>query len=265
MLEALDAHPREQRARAAGSTSAGSLARTSHAQPRPVPRGELDRLRRAPTARVVGRRCRASSRWRRGAPARESSAPHERLQVGERARLGEGRLVHRHLEPLLERHQQLDALERAQPQFVERRRRRSSGGPPRDEARHDLLQRRAARPVARAACGCAAAVHPRLDLAPLQLARALGARQLVAGPDRHAADLLVIAELRVGVADDRVRDRRRARAPAPRARAPRRRAARPTTAASRTPGTSSSARSTSSGKTFSPSGVTIISFLRPLM
>jgi hypothetical protein len=39
----------------------------------------------------------------------------------------------------------------------------------------------------------------------------------------------------------------------------------PTTAASRTPGTrSSSTRSTSSGKTFSPSGVTIISFLRPL-
>jgi hypothetical protein len=39
----------------------------------------------------------------------------------------------------------------------------------------------------------------------------------------------------------------------------------PTTAESRTPGCSLSARSTSSGKTFSPSGVTIISFLRPRM
>ena len=40
---------------------------------------------------------------------------------------------------------------------------------------------------------------------------------------------------------------------------------RPTTAASRTPAIAVSARSTSSGKTFNPSGVTIISFLRPLM
>ena len=39
----------------------------------------------------------------------------------------------------------------------------------------------------------------------------------------------------------------------------------PTTADSRTPGSSSSTRSTSSGKTLSPSGVTIISFFRPLM
>ena len=39
----------------------------------------------------------------------------------------------------------------------------------------------------------------------------------------------------------------------------------PTTPDSRTPGSSFSTRSTSSGNTFSPSGVTIISFLRPLM
>ena len=39
----------------------------------------------------------------------------------------------------------------------------------------------------------------------------------------------------------------------------------PTTAESRTPGTWFSTRSTSSGNTFSPSGVTIISFLRPRM
>ena len=39
----------------------------------------------------------------------------------------------------------------------------------------------------------------------------------------------------------------------------------PTTADSRTPAIPSSTRSTSSGKTFSPSGVTIISFLRPRM
>jgi hypothetical protein len=37
----------------------------------------------------------------------------------------------------------------------------------------------------------------------------------------------------------------------------------PTTADSRTPFCSSSTRSTSSGKTLRPSGVTIISFLRP--
>ena len=75
----------------------------------------------------------------------------------------------------------------------------------------------------------------------------------------------MILEPRVGRADDRVRRRRPARARAPRARAPARPRSTPTTADSRTPGSSSSTRSTSSGKTFSPSGVTIISFLRPLM
>ena len=58
---------------------------------------------------------------------------------------------------------------------------------------------------------------------------------------------------------------RRARARAPRGRARSPPSVRPTTADSRTPGSAFSTRSTSSGKTFSPSGVTIISFLRPRM
>ena len=76
----------------------------------------------------------------------------------------------------------------------------------------------------------------------------------------------MIAELRVRRADDgvdvgaRLDDENRVDAFGRRPGA-----AAPTTAESRTPGCAFSARSTSSGKTFSPSGVTIISFLRPRM
>ena len=45
---------------------------------------------------------------------------------------------------------------------------------------------------------------PALQLAPLELLRALGARQRLARPDRRAPDALVIFERRVGAAHDRV-------------------------------------------------------------
>ena len=104
-----------------------------------------------------------------------------------------------------------------------------------------------------------------LQLAALQLARALGARQLGPGPERRGPDLLVIAELRVRaahhlveiesrVAEDSTACTRSAVDPGSDA---------PTTAESRHAGQLVEDRSTSSGKTFSPSGVTIISFLRP--
>ena len=48
------------------------------------------------------------------------------------------------------------------------------------------------------------AVDPALHLAPFQLARAVGARQLGARPHRRAADLLVIAERLVGALHDGV-------------------------------------------------------------
>src|SRR6478672_1800104 len=42
-----------------------------------------------------------------------------------------------------------------------------------------------------------AALHPIPDRRPLQLARAVGARQLGVRPDQRAADLLMIVELRI--------------------------------------------------------------------
>ena len=107
-----------------------------------------------------------------------------------------------------------------------------------------------------------AGLNPVTDRAALFL-RALGARQLRCRPDRPRADALMLLQLCVRLPDDRVSMRigleneHCVRSSAP--------STAPTTADSRTPACTSSARSTSSGKTFSPSGLTIISFLRPLM
>ena len=73
-------------------------------RPRPVPRREVDRLGRR---RVARRR-----------------ALDERAQLAEVARFGERAFVDARLKRVLERHHQLDALERAQPELLERRRRR---------------------------------------------------------------------------------------------------------------------------------------------
>ena len=85
------------------------------------------------------------------------------------------------------------------------------------------------------------------------------------GPDERAPDFLVVGELRVRLPHDRVDVgsglEHKHRVHALLAADP---AIRPA-AASRTPAMCVSTRSTSSGKTLSPSGVTIISFLRPRM
>ena len=216
--------------------------RISRTGQRAVPRREVDRL---VDLGVCGAACSTSALADRRASAR----------------LGEARLVDARLEPILERHHQLDALERAEAQLLERVSRRR---PARPRANRASSASSGSPPLRGAAAAAPVATQSRIA-APLQLPRAFGARQLAAGPDRDAADALMILQPRVGVADDALRRRRPARAPAPRARAPVAPSATPTTADSRTPGCALSTRSTSSGKTFSPSGVTIISFLRPLM
>ena len=77
----------------------------------------------------------------------------------------------------------------------------------------------------RAGAARRAALGPALQLLPLELLRAFGARQRVARPDRRAPDALMIFEPRVGAAHDRVDVARPARARAPRECAPRRRRA----------------------------------------
>ena len=113
----------------------------------------------------------------------------------------------------------------------------------------------------------AAALHPVADGRPLQLARAFGPRQFRLGPHQRAADLLVIVELRVGLparsrpaSTPGSSDQHGVHALLAAAASARRR---PPNRARRACWFST--RSTSSGKTFSPSGVTIISFLRPRM
>ena len=243
MLAALDADPRED------------------ARERQDPRRQ---------ARRAGSRAPASERFHDGNSTGSAGggvagrAPARRAlrSCADVARAGERAFVDARLERVLERHHQLDAFERAQPELLERRRRR--------RRRRARRTSRPARPAivgaGRTARRAAAALHPVANRRALQLARALGARQLALGPDERAADPLVIAR---AARSPRGRPRRRSTPGlehqhgvhallAVRSRTP-------TTADSRTPGSSFSTRSTSSGKTFSPSGVTIISFLRPRM
>ena len=248
MLAALDADPRED-ARERQNPGRQADAPNGARRPAAVPRGKVHRL--------GGRRARG------------------RLPLDERAQLG-----------------QVLALRRTRPRRCAsetRPRARPSARPARASSGR---ARRASSPGARSprpACFAtsaaslsvpvrdearrAAALHPVANRRALQLARAFGSRQLRLRPDQR----------RGGSSDDRRAarwpparwrpDRRRDRGRARRgpvhcaARAPARPcpADAPTTAESRTPGSWFRTRSTSSGKTFSPSGVTIISFLRPRM
>ena len=157
----------------------------------------MARLRRR-TARATGRRFHAGKSTGLGRRLGGRRAAHQILQVRDALRGRERGLVEGRLELLLERDHQLDALERAEPQLVDRG--SLADGAPGSERRDDRLTGSPAGAPDGKRAGC----DPVADLAPLQLSRAVGARQLRSGPDRHAADPLVIEQLLVGVADDRV-------------------------------------------------------------
>ena len=94
-------------------------------QPGAVPRGKVDRLRD------------------RGWPCQPGiQRLEERLEIADGLCRRVQRLVDRDLERLFERHHQLDPLERAQPELVDRRRRRDRAA--RREAREDGLNRASA-------------------------------------------------------------------------------------------------------------------------
>ena len=163
------------------------------------PLGGFARLRRR-ARRRRSRRLRHGS----GAPGFAGRAfARQPRQIGDRRRLREGRLVDRRLGVLLDRHQQLDALERAEAQRLDRRVRPDVGAA-RCEALHRGEDGVGAAIGGRGSRRRRVAVDPALHLAPFQLARAVGARQLGARPHRGAADLLVIAQRLVGALHDRV-------------------------------------------------------------
>ena len=215
---------REDRGRAAESRSAGWRGGARAPASDRFHDGKLDRLGRPATVA-------------RSPPAR-LERPRSCLEVGDGRRRANAPSSMRRLERVLERHHQLDALERAQPELVERRRRRRSSRPGAKRARSaaHVASLRAAR--RRRAAALPPRSHARSSRA-LQLPRALGARQLGsrARPAR-GADLLMIAELRVGL---RARRRRRRRPASSTSTACTRSSRRPggdapTTAESRTPG-----------------------------
>ena len=113
--------------------------------------------------------------------ARSSSALH----VAQRLGCGKPRFVHARLQPVFERHHQLDAFERAEPQLIERRcrrrppdRRQTSRSAPPPDRRPRRARSRAARPSR----------PTRESRCRLSFLRALGARQRAVAPDRKAAD-----------------------------------------------------------------------------
>ena len=234
--------PGEQRARAAESRSAGSTRR--------IARASHDRFHAG------------KSTGSAGGASLGGALLDERAQLTEIARARERAFVDPRLERVLERDHQLDALERAQARAP----RASSSA--RDSSRPAYFASSAA--SASVPCwtrrGAAPRLHPLANRRALEFPRAFGARQLGLGPHQRAPDLLMIARAARWPA------RTTASGSMPGVEHEHRvhallaiRCGTPTTAESRTPGNAFSTRSTSSGKTFSPSGVTIISFLRPRM
>ena len=147
-----------------------------------------------------GRRLGAGVRARRrrpgpGRPPRR--AGQQRPQVVHRRKLRQGRLVDRAAEPPFEGQGQLDAFQGTESELLE------GGGagdrPAVREAGHDLLHRFAGAGGAGRRQRPVFAVHPALQLAALQLLRAVGAGQRRTGPDGEGADPLAFLQLRVGV------------------------------------------------------------------
>ena len=253
VLEAFDLDSREDAAERAGSRSGGSRAAVPGQGSNRFHEGKSIGSALPPTRPLE---------WRRG------DGPG--LRIGDRPGGGELALVHRHLQ----------RSPRA-PSSV--RRARASSIPARQSSsrRQSIVPARSAgRLSSRFGPTLSPTVAERLladvpadrtepvaQFTPLQLPGALRAWQLLARPHRRQANLLVVLQAGVGASHDPVENpccpasttmacTRSADPPATGA---------PTTAESRTPGWSLIAFSTSSGKTFRPSGVTIISFLRPRM
>ncbi len=172
MLASVDACPREdarerQNPRRQADTPDGPR------RPGAIPRGKVDRF----------------GGWR----AAGGALLDERLEIGDAPRAGKCAFVDARLEFVFERHHQLDAFERTEPEFFDGRVRRDvfASRVPGDERRQRILARR--RVLRRGA-----ALHPLSNRGPFQFFRAFGPRKLRVRPDQRPADLLRIAELRVG-------------------------------------------------------------------
>jgi hypothetical protein len=157
-------------------------------RPAAVPRREDDGplVRRRPWRGAGARRAR---RRRRGSGAfgiagtavAGRAFARQARQIADGASLGERGFVEGRLRVLLDRHQQLDPLQRAEAEGLERRVRPdvpAAGGEALHGAEHTLDTTIAGAGRRRRRV----AVDPALHLAPFQLARPVGARQLDAGP-----------------------------------------------------------------------------------
>ena len=156
---------------------------------------------RGPGGKVERRRGRGGRP--RGGGARKGRPGDERAQVPDGGRGGERGLVDGAVERLLERHEQLDAFDGAEAQLGQAR--RVGDLAIGCEALHDGGRRGAAAGRGGGPAAAPAALDPALQLAPLQLARALGARQGPVRPDRPAPDLLVVLQAQVGLPQHRGR------------------------------------------------------------
>ena len=112
-------------------------------------------------------------------------------------RVGERPFVYSSLKGVFERHHQLDALQRAQPQLLERRLRRQIG--PACVLRHQGGERVGA--GLHGARRRGAALRPLANRRAFQLACAFGPRQLGLRPQERASNLLMIVELRIRFTD----------------------------------------------------------------
>jgi hypothetical protein len=176
VLASLDAHPRED-AREGEDPRRQAGAADRARQTRAAPRRELHGLR---WRRVGGR-----------GPFDQGSELAQILCARERA------LVDVRLKRILERHHQLDAIQRAEPELFERRVGRELGAACvlREERGEPILARMDRRTLTRAA------LHPLADLRAFQLARPFRARQLRLVPDQRTPHLLMIFELGIDDAD----------------------------------------------------------------
>ena len=172
MLAPVDPYPRED---ARERQNPGRQADTPDGSRRPgaIPRGKVDRF----------------CGWR----AAGGALLDQRLEIGDAPRAGKCALVDARLEFVFERHHQLDAFERTEPEFFDGRVRRDilSSCVPGDQRRQRILARWS---VLRSG----AALHPVSNRCPFQLFRAFGPRKLRVRPDQCPADLLRVAELGVG-------------------------------------------------------------------
>ena len=171
---------------ASGRIHVGRLARRSaRIGDGTIPGREVDRLGGRTIARAARCRLRAD-----GVSASRSA---------DGGRGGKFRLVDRDLHRFLERHHQLDAFERAQPELVDRRARRDRSRPGAKRSSTDAHRARRVGAACGAACRCAAVASHSCSSRRLSFRVPSVRGSSAPGPERRGADFLVILEPGIGL------------------------------------------------------------------